>query len=92
MGFICRYRRRVNRTGGSWFDCARGLGSFPGPQPVPVGSLWLSGGTAAEWFLHLSGVFSLVLRRDAAQFRYRFLRLSGGFSLVSDRVAGPRSF
>lgn len=60
----------VECNGGSWFDCGRGLGSFPGPQPVPVGSLCLSGGIAAEWFL----------------------RLSGGFSLVSDRVAGPRSF
>ena len=60
----------VECNGGSWFDCGRGLGSFPGPQPVPVGSPWLSGGIAAGWFL----------------------RSSGGFPLVSDRVAGPRSF
>ena len=38
----------VECNGGSWFDCGRGLGSFPGPQPVPVGSPWLSGGIAAE--------------------------------------------
>ena len=82
----------VECNGSSWFDCGRGLGSFPSPQPVPVGSPWLSGGIAAGWFLRLSGGFSLVLRREAAQFRYRFLRLSGGFSFVSDRVAGPRSF
>lgn len=33
---------------GSWFDCGRGLGSFPGPKPVPVGSPCLSGGIATE--------------------------------------------
>lgn len=62
----------VECNGGSWFDCGRGLVLFPGPQPVPVGSPWLSAGIAAGWFLRLSGGFSLVLRQDATQFRYRF--------------------
>lgn len=55
----------VECNGGSWFDCGRGLVSFPGPQPVPVGSLWLSGGIAAGWFLRLSGGFSFVSDRVA---------------------------
>lgn len=55
----------VECNGGPWFDCGRGLVSFPGSQPVPVGSPWLSGGIAAGWFLRLSGGFSLVSDRVA---------------------------
>ena len=55
----------VECNGSSWFDCGRGLGSFPSPQPVPVGSPWLSGGIAAEWFLRSSGGFSFVSDRVA---------------------------
>lgn len=53
----------VECNGGSWFDCGQGLVLFPGLQPVPVGSPWLSAGIAAGWFLRLSGGFSLVSDR-----------------------------
>ena len=55
----------VECNGGPWFDCGRGLVSFPGPQPVPVGSPWLSGGIAAECFLRSSGGFPFVSDRVA---------------------------
>lgn len=74
----------VECNGSSWFvsRSKTGAGGFPVVERR----------VAAGWFLRSSGGFSFVLRRDAAQFCYRFLRSSGGFSLVSDRVADPRSF